>query len=142
MRIDLGIDIIQFQRIEKIYYKYGYNLIIRFLSSYEIKMLPSKKYVIAYLTKCLSAKEALSKALGSGFRNNIFLKDITLYKNHLGRPSIYVSGKTKNFFFIKKIKKCKITITDENKYIISLVLIEHWINIICLQVKIWSEFYS
>ena len=130
MKSSIGIDIVYFIRIEKIFYKYGLRFARRILSKYEIKHLPKKKYIITYIAKCFASKEALSKALGSGFRKNMRLPDISLYKNHLGKPNFYISGKTKNFCFIKNIKNFDLTITDENQYILCIVSIKYNINVI------------
>jgi len=125
MKFNVGIDILDFKRLEKIFYKNQNKCIRKILSNYEIKRLKSKKNIVSYVGKCFSSKEALLKALGSGFRNNVKLSDINLYKNHLGKPCFYISGNTKNFFYLKNIKNYDLTITDENDYIISLVFIIH-----------------
>ena len=126
MKISAGIDIINPKRIDKILYKFKNRFIYRILSSYEINNIPSKKYLRSYISKIFSTKEAFLKALGSGFRRNINLSDISVYKNHLGKPYFYISGKTKNFIVSKKIKDYQLTITDEKLYIISLVFIEYY----------------
>ena len=125
MNISVGIDIIKFKRIENIYNKYGIKIIKRILSNYEIKRLPEKNNIISYISKCFAVKEAFSKAIGSGFRQNINLYDINIYKNHLGKPHIYISGKSKNFLFLNDIQNIELSITDENDYIISFVIINY-----------------
>ena len=43
---------------------------------------PPKKYIINYIAKIFSVKESFSKAIGTGFRKNIKLQEISLYKNN------------------------------------------------------------
>lgn len=121
MKIKLGIDIIYFKRIEYMVRQYNEFFFKKILSSYEIIKKPHKNYISSYIAKCLTSKEALSKAIGSGFRNNIKFSDISIYNNKLGKPCFYISGKTKFYFLKKKIKKYELTISNENDYIISLV---------------------
>lgn len=123
MKFKAGIDILSFKRFEKIFYRHKKQLIKKILSNYEIKRLPSKKNIVSYIGKCFSIKESILKALGIGFRKGIKLSDINLYKNHLGKPCFYISSNTKNFFYLQNIKNYDLTITDENEYIISVVII-------------------
>lgn len=121
MKIKLGIDIIYFKRIEYMIRKYNAFFFKKILSSYEIIKKPNKNYISSYIAKCFTSKEALSKAVGSGFRSNIKFSDISIYNNNLGKPCFYISGKTKFYLKKKKIKKYELTISNENDYIISLV---------------------
>lgn len=126
MKISIGLDILNFNRIKILWNIYQFNFLKKVLSKYEIKKIISKKFIISYFCKRFSIKEAFAKAIGSGFRNNIKLSDINLYKNNLGKPNLYFSGKTKNFLIKKNIKNFYISISDENKYIISIVIIEYY----------------
>ena len=125
MLISIGFDILKFKRIEKIWFNYGTIFTNKVLSKYEILNSPKKRFFISYIAKIFSAKESLSKAIGTGFRKNIRLKEISLYKNNLGKPFLFFHGNTKNFLLLNNVKKCHITITDENEYVSSLVILEY-----------------
>ena len=125
MLIDIGFDILKFKRIEKIWFNYGLKFAKKVLSKYEIVNFPDKKYIINYIAKRFSVKESFSKAVGTGFRKNINWHEISLYKNKLGKPFLFFHGKTKNFLSSNNIKKCNVTMSDENDYIFSFVIIEY-----------------
>ena len=77
-------------------------------------------------SKRYAAKEAFVKALGTGFRENIYFKDIEVLNNNYGKPYFVISNKTKNK--IKKIFKVNnfnifLSMSDEKKYSIASVII-------------------
>lgn len=70
MILGLGIDLVKVARIEKLYSNYANSFVLKILSAHEIKELnkiKSKSYAIQYLAKRFVAKEALVKAIGTGF---------------------------------------------------------------------------
>ena len=121
----IGSDIVDIKRIKKALMnkKFKKN---RF-SINEIKMMKIKSDKFASYAKRFAAKEAFSKALGTGISGGISFKDISIKNNNKGKPFIELLGKTK--LIVKKIikKKYKIflTISDEKKNAIAMVVITH-----------------
>ena len=120
-----GIDIVENIRIKKSLK--NKNFINRIFTTSEI--LYSKKIndKLAYYAKRYAAKEACAKAMGTGFRDDLNFKDISIINNKVGKPSIIINEK------IKKIvkKNFKITsfnlflsISDEKKYSIAFVILQ------------------
>ena len=80
-----------------------------------------------FRSKRFAAKEAFSKAIGTGFRDNLNFKDITITNNKLGKPSFVVTDKIKKI--IKKQFKISsfdffLSISDEKKYSIAYVILQ------------------
>jgi len=118
-----GIDLIEISRInQSIKNK---NFIDRIYSKSEIQKARSLKIKSSYFAKRFAAKEAFSKAIGTGISEGISFKEITIVNNIKGKPIIKLSGKTKNIV-LKKIKKAKmhLSLSDEKKYAIAMVIIE------------------
>ena len=123
--VGIGVDIINNKRIQlSIKNK---NFINRIFGKNEI--LISKKFEnkANFFSKRFAAKEALAKALGIGFRENLNFKDIQIVNNKLGKPYYLVSSKIKSL--IKKKKKIKnfnlfLSISDEKEYSIAFTMIE------------------
>ena len=109
----MGIDIIDSRRIKKIILKYGDKFKKRCFLTNEIERSEKKINSINSYAKRYAAKEALTKALGTGIRKGINFKDIEISNNSYGKPSIKLKGTTVKFLK-KKIKK--------KKYIIHLSL--------------------
>ena len=118
-----GIDLIEISRINKSIK--NKNFIDRIYSKSEIQKARSLKNKSSFFAKRFAAKEAFSKAIGTGISEGISFKEISVVNNIKGKPTIKLSGKTKNIV-LKKIKKAKVylSLSDEKKYAIAMVIIE------------------
>ena len=79
-----------------------------------------------YYSKRFAAKESLSKAIGTGFRNNLNFKDITIVNDKYGKPHYELTKKVKKLIYSKfNVKKIKISLSlaDEKKYSIAFSVI-------------------
>jgi len=121
--LGLGIDIIDIRRIKKnINNK---KFINRIFTSTEIKNNKNKNKEM-YYAKRYAVKEAFSKALGTGFRDQLNFKNIEIKNDKLGKPYI-----TKNITLNKLIKKkfkinkynIFLSISDEKNYAVANVII-------------------
>ena len=102
----IGTDIVNIKRLEKSLKKNNKNFKNRIFSKKEIQYCEKKKKSSSYYAKRFAAKEALSKALGTGIRKGINFKDIEILNDNFGKPSINLKGSTANFLR-RKIKKKK-----------------------------------
>jgi len=105
----IGTDIINIKRMEKSIKKNGDNFINKVFSKNEILYCKKKKNPFAFYAKRFAAKEALSKALGTGIRKGIKFKNIEITNDDFGKPSIELKGTTATFLK-KKIKTKKYSI--------------------------------
>ena len=116
----VGTDIVDITRIKKIIK--NKKFINKIFSNKEIRN--SKQKLDSYYAKRFAAKEAFSKALGTGISEGISFNEISILNNDKGQPYIELLGKTK-IIENKKIKKRKIflSLSDEKKYAIAMVMI-------------------
>ena len=105
----IGTDIINIKRMEKSIKKNGDNFINKVFSQKEILYCKKKKNPFPFYAKRFAAKEALSKALGTGIRKGIKFKNIEITNDDFGKPSIELKGTTAAFLK-KKIKAKKYSI--------------------------------
>ena len=123
--IGIGVDIIDNNRFKKLINKKKF--IDRICSQKEILVLKNKKNKILFLSKRFSAKEAFVKSLGSGFRDNLCFKDISILNNKKGKPYFIFNKKIKNLLK-KKYKldnfKVHLSLSDEKKHSISYVILQ------------------
>ena len=122
----LGSDIVDINRIKKVLK--NKDFIKKIFSKNEIKIIKAKlKTSINYCAKRFAAKEAFSKALGTGISGGILFKDISINNDKKGRPYIKLIGKTKSIVqrTIKKRYKIFLTLTDEKKYALAVVIITY-----------------
>ena len=123
--LGIGIDIIENKRVKKSIL--NKKFISRIFSNSEIN--DSKKSVnkAGFFSKRFAAKEAFSKALGTGFRNGLNFKDVSIVNDKFGKPFIKKNNKINNFMKKKfKTKKINIllSISDEKKHSIAFVILE------------------
>ena len=98
----------------------------RVFSKTEILSCEKKQNSYSCFAKRFAAKEAFVKSLGTGFRNGINFKDISVANTSYGKPKIFLNKKVKNIIDKKfKLKKFKIflSLSDEKKYSIAYVVI-------------------
>ena len=101
----IGTDIVNIKRMEKSLKKNSHIFKKRIFSNKEIIYCEKKKKPSSYYAKRYAAKEALSKALGTGIRKGINFKDIEILNDRFGKPSINLKGSTANFLRRKNKKK-------------------------------------
>ena len=123
--IGIGVDIVDNNRIK--YLIKNKKFINRSFSKKEITI--SKKYInkTNFFSKRFAAKESLAKALGTGFRNNLNLKDIEIINDKLGKPHYLINTKIEKL--IKTKKKAKnfqlfLSISDEKDYSVAFTIIQ------------------
>ncbi|MBR1825596.1 MAG: holo-ACP synthase [Alphaproteobacteria bacterium] len=77
------------------------------------------------LAKYYAAKEAFAKALGTGFRDGIFLKDIQVLHNQLGKPELKISGTAAQYLHkLTANPKLFITLSDDMPFAFAVAIIE------------------
>tara|TARA_Y100001958_G_C20771314_1_gene247083 strand:- start:36 stop:419 length:384 start_codon:yes stop_codon:yes gene_type:complete len=120
----IGTDIVSIDRIKKSIKNK------RFLSRvYNIKEISKCKKLIKSdhcFAKRFAAKEAFSKALGTGISNGISLNEIIVKNNISGKPYFNFEGDTKRLLkkkFKNKEIKTSLSLSDENKYAVAFVTI-------------------
>ena len=123
--LGIGVDIIDNSRITK---SIKNNLFIkRIFSNSEILIAKNIKDKKNYYSKRFAAKEAFAKSVGTGFRNNLNFKDISIVNDKLGKPSFIINEKIKKI--IKKQFKVSsfnffLSISDEKKYSVAYVILQ------------------
>ena len=123
--LGIGVDIIENSRIKRSIKKKSF--ITRIFSKSEILYSKQLKDKTNYYAKRFAAKEALAKSIGTGFRDNLRFKDISIINNKVGKPSFLITNKLK--MIIKKQLRVSsfnffLSISDENKYSIAFVILQ------------------
>ena len=123
--LGIGVDIIENKRIEKSIKNQTFKK--RIYTFRELKQSESISNKAAYFSKRFAAKEAFSKALGTGFRINLNFKDIEVVNDKMGKP-YYVKNKKIKKLLQKKFKsknfKFFLSISDEKKYSTAFAIIQ------------------
>ena len=123
--LGIGVDIVENKRIKNSITNTKFK--DRIYSAKELKFSNSSKNKINYFSKRFAAKEAFSKALGTGFRNNLNFKDIEIINDKMGKPYFLKTKKIERIvqrtFKVKKFN-CFLSISDEKEYSTAFTIIQ------------------
>ena len=123
--LGIGVDIVDISRFNKLIR--NNDFIKRIFSNSEILIAKKIRNKKVYYAKRFAAKEALAKSIGTGFRNNLNFKDISIINDKLGKPSFVITNKIKNIVkdqFKTSSFNFFLSISDEKKYSIAYVILQ------------------
>ena len=92
MIIGLGSDVIDIRRVERTIERYGDRFFNRIFTDLERRKSDGRHARAASYAKRFAAKEACSKALGTGFRHGVFWRDMGVVNLISGRPTLELTG--------------------------------------------------
>src|SRR5882724_3844149 len=92
MILGIGIDIIEVERIQKSFEKFGERFLKRILHPGEIKYCLSHKHPAPFLAARFAAKEAISKAFGTGIGAQLGWQDMEIARRESGEPYVILHG--------------------------------------------------
>ena len=92
MIIGLGNDMIDIRRVERTIERYGERFLTRIFTDIERSKSDNRAARAASYAKRFAAKEACSKALGTGFRQGVFWRDMGVVNLVSGRPTLQLTG--------------------------------------------------
>ncbi|QIL01341.1 holo-ACP synthase [Sphingomonas sinipercae] len=96
MIVGLGSDLCNIDRIQNSIDRFGDRFLNRVFTDVERAKAAGRPHTIAgTLAKRFAAKEALSKAVGTGFKRGVFMKDIGVVNLASGAPTLQLAGGAK-----------------------------------------------
>jgi len=119
-----GVDIAKIDRFGIIYEKYQSRFLAKILSEYELSYFEKARDPSRFLAMRFAAKEATSKALGTGFKQGVYPCLISVEHAPSGKPSLKVSGKVLQLFSEFKIKHSHISLSDDGGFAFASVILE------------------
>ena len=129
MIFGIGQDICNSKRIEATLNRFGDRFKNRIYTSIEIKKCDARKNYVDSYARRFAAKEACSKALGTGFKKGVFYKDIEIVNLKSGKPTIVLKGGAlKQFNLLTKNDKSariEVSLTDDFKLALAIVIISN-----------------
>ena len=128
MIVGLGNDIVDIRRVEKTLERYGSRFTNRIFTEVEKRKSDGRAARAASYAKRFAAKEACSKALGTGFRRGVFWEDMGVVNEPSGRPTLVLTGGAKaalgRLMPPGHGARIHLTITDDFPYAQAIVMIE------------------
>ena len=131
MVIGIGIDIIEIDRVRESVDKYGDHFLQKIYTEKELKYCLNKSDKYQHLAARFAAKEAVYKALSSGWDKNIGWKNIEITNLPNGMPVVTLNGEVRKF--LSDQKNLKISISHSRDYVASVAIIYKETNDIASQ---------
>lgn len=120
----IGIDVIQPQRVARLLEKYGERFVNRVLTPQELPRYARSAQPVLYLANRFAAKEAFSKAMGTGFRYPVTLQCISVVQNSAGKPGFSFNEPLSALVSRQGIIGHHLTISDESSLACACVVLE------------------
>lgn len=124
MIFGIGTDILRVARVEAAYERFGERFATRILMPEELAMFSYAKNPVRFLAMRFAAKEAIVKAMGTGFSNGMWLRDSGVKPNRLGRPDIIFSERGKQKCAELGVGGGHLTLTDEAGLVVAVAVLE------------------
>ena len=121
MVIGIGIDIIEINRIKRNVEKYGEKFLAKIYTPTEIEYCQSKASKYQHFAARFAAKEAVYKALATGWQEELSWQDIEISNKPTGMPVANLKGKLKAF--LSDNKDLKISISHSENYVTCVAII-------------------
>lgn len=120
----IGVDLVTVSRILKVHERHGERFARRILAESEFDAYRQTRYPERLLAKRFAAKEAAVKALGTGERQGVLLKDFAVTHDDLGKPHLVTTGVGQQRAAASGISTFHLSISDEGDKVIAFVVCE------------------
>ncbi len=123
----IGIDVIQPHRVQRLLEKYGERFVRRVLTPQEQAGYARRRnstQAVLFLANRFAAKEAFSKAMGTGFRYPVTLQCISVVQNSAGKPGFSFNAELTDLVRGHGITGHHLTISDESNMACACVVLE------------------
>ena len=115
MVLGVGIDIIEIERIQRSIEKFDELFLNKIFTETELEYCLSKRNKYQHFAARFAAKEAIAKAIATGWSEGFRWKDIEIYNEPNGRPQVNLFGNLKKF--LGDDKELKITMSHSEHYV-------------------------
>ncbi|MEM7432813.1 MAG: holo-ACP synthase [Pseudomonadota bacterium] len=124
MIFGVGTDIVELSRVQATYDRFGEHFARRILMDEEMELFRKTKHPVRFLAMRFAGKEAAVKALGTGFRHGIWVRDVGITHNELGRPLIIWSERGQKKCAELGVGAGHVSLTDDAGLIVAFAVVE------------------
>lgn len=123
MIFGIGVDVLQASRMRRTYQRFGQRLIRHLLLPRELEQLELTQRPERFLAMRFAAKEALVKAMGTGFAHGMWIRDVGVAQNAWGKPEVIYSPRGERMRRKLGIGDGHVTLTDEAGLIVAVAVL-------------------
>lgn len=123
MIFGIGIDVLEARRIQEAYARYGERFAERLLMPEERIQLARTRRPERFLAMRFAAKEAIVKAMGTGFAHGVWIRDVGVVQNERGKPEVVFSARGERVRRELGVGEAHVTLTDEAGLIVAVAVL-------------------
>jgi holo-[acyl-carrier protein] synthase len=123
MIFGVGTDLVQVERIEAVYRRFGQHFVDRLLMPEERALFDPERRAVRFLAMRFAAKEAISKALGTGFRHGVWIRDFGFRANVRGKPEVIFSARGREVADQLGAGEGHVSLTDEAGFVVAFAVL-------------------
>jgi holo-[acyl-carrier protein] synthase len=123
MIFGIGTDILQVVRVERVYGKYGERFVSHLLMPEERAQLQRTARPVRFLAMRFAAKEAIVKAMGTGFSHGVWIRDVGIVQNAWGKPEVVYSPRGAGVKSALGIGEGHVTLSDESGLVVAVAVL-------------------
>ena len=122
--IGIGVDLVECARIQHSLDRFGDRFLHRVFTDGEIQYSTSMKFPARHLAARFAAKEAVSKAFGTGIGKAMGWRDIDIRKKPSGEPFLVFTGGAEKMSILRGLTKASITLNHTDHHAMAMIVLE------------------
>jgi holo-[acyl-carrier protein] synthase len=122
--VGVGVDLVENTRIEHSLERFGERFLHRIFTAGEIEYCQSMKYPARHFAARFAAKEAVSKAFGTGIGKAMGWRDIDVHRHASGQPFVVLEGGAKQLATERGISNVWISLSHTDHHAVAMIALE------------------
>jgi holo-[acyl-carrier protein] synthase len=123
MIFGIGVDVLEAKRISKTLERFGSHFTERLLMPAELAQLARTQRPERFIAMRFAAKEAIVKAMGTGFAHGVWIRDVGVVQNKWGKPEVVYSERGEGVRRELGVGEGHVTLTDEAGLIVAVAVL-------------------
>jgi len=119
----IGTDVVKIERVAAVYERYGRKFVERLLMPAELAAFEAYRRPVRFLAMRFAAKEAIVKALGTGFAHGVWIRDVGVVQNAWGRPEVVFSHRGRQVADSLGAGDGHVSLTDEDGLVVAVAVL-------------------